>query len=237
MRRVLACCALFSAVLASGTAVRAQRDSSLPPPLERFLSTVDAGPSSFRAFRRLEVRNSRLSDAAWMNVWTTADSSGFTYEVAGQGGSGYVRDRVFLPALETEREMWGAGPRGALTHENYTFEDRGAEPNGLARIGVTPRRKDVLLVNGSIFLRPEDGDLVRVEGALSRTPSFWTRKVEIVRRYDRIGGVRVPVAFESVASIRMAGKATFTMSYEYHSVNGLEVSPGDTATVTTSASR
>ena len=43
------------------------------------------------------------------------------------------------------------------------------------------------------------------------------------RRYDRIGGVRVPIAFESVASILMAGKATFTMSYEYHSVNGVEV--------------
>ena len=58
---------------------------------------------------------------------------------------------------------------------------------------------------------------------LSKTPSFWTRKVEIVRRYDRIAGVRVPVSFESVASVLLAGKASFTMSYEYHSVNGVEV--------------
>jgi hypothetical protein len=58
---------------------------------------------------------------------------------------------------------------------------------------------------------------------LSRTLSFWTRKVEIVRRYDRVAGVRVPVALESVASVRMLGKATFTMSYEYHSVNGVPV--------------
>ena len=237
MRRVFACCALLAAVLATGTPVRAQRESSVPPALERFLATVDHGPSSFRAFRRLEARNSHLSDAAWMSVWTTADSDGFSYDIVGQGGSGYVRDRLFLPALEAERTMWGAGSRGALTHENYTFEDRGAEPGGLAWIGVKPRRKDVLLVNGSIFLRPDDGDLVRVEGALSRTPSFWTRRVEIVRRYDRIAGIRVPVAFESVASIRMAGKATFTMSYEYHSVNGLDVSPGQTSAVAPSVSR
>ena len=237
MRRVFACCALFAASLAAGTTVRAQRETTVPPVLERFLATVAHGPSSFRAFRHLEVRNSHLSDAAWMDVWTTADASGFSYEIVGQGGSGYVRDRLFLPALETERTMWGAGPRGALTHENYTFEDLGAEPGGLAWIGVKSRRKDVLLVNGSIFLRPDDGDLVRVEGALSRTPSFWTRRVEIVRRYDRIGGARVPVAFESVASIRMAGKATFTMSYEYQSVNGLDVSSGDASAVATSASR
>lgn len=230
MRGALASSALLAVALASSTAARAQRDTSVPQPLERFLAAVDHGPSSYRAFRRLEARNNHLSDAAWMNVWTTADSSGFTYEVVGQGGSGYVRDRVFLPALETEREMWGAGPRGALTHENYTFEDRGAEPTGLAWIGVKPRRKDVLLVNGSIFLRPEDGDLVRVEGALSRTPSFWTRKVEIVRRYDRVAGVRVPVALETVANIMMAGKATFTMSYEYHSINGVDVPPGPAPT-------
>jgi hypothetical protein len=237
MRRVFACCALFAAALVSSTAVRAQRETSMPPVLERFLTTVDHGPSSFRALRHLEARNSHLSDAAWMKVWTTADASGFNYEIVGQGGSDYVRDRVFLPALEAERTMWGAGPRGALTHDNYTFEDLGAEPGGLAWIGVKPRRKDVLLVTGSIFLRPDDGDLVRVEGALSRTPSFWTRRVEIVRRYDRIAGVRLPVAFESVASIRMAGKATFTMSYQYHSVNGLEVSPDHASAVAAAVSR
>jgi hypothetical protein len=237
MRRVFACCALFAAALVSSTAVRAQRETSMPPVLERFLTTVDHGPSSFRALRHLEARNSHLSDAAWMKVWTTADASGFNYEIVGQGGSDYVRDRVFLPALEAERTMWGAGPRGALTHDNYTFEDLGAEPGGLAWIGVKPRRKDVLLVTGSIFLRPDDGDLVRVEGALSRTPSFWTRRVEIVRRYNRIAGVRLPVAFESVASIRMAGKATFTMSYQYHSVNGLEVSPDHASAVAAAVSR
>ena len=45
------------------------------------------------------------------------------------------------------------------------------------------------------------------------------------------------MASQSVASIRMAGKATFTMSYGYHSVNGLEVSSGDASAVATSASR
>jgi hypothetical protein len=223
MRWALACSAFLAAVLSADTPVDAQPEPGLPPVLQRFLETVEHGPSSYRAFRRLEARNSHLSHAAWMNVWTTADASGFTYEIVGQGGSDYVRDRVFLPALDAERAMWGAGARGAVTPQNYTFEDRGAEPTGLAWIGVKPRRKDVLLVNGSIFLRPEDGDLVRIEGALSRTPSFWTRKVEIVRRYDRICGVRLPVALESVASVLMVGKATFTMSYEYQSVNGVDV--------------
>jgi hypothetical protein len=226
MRGALACGALLTAAFAYDSHIDATSraaDATVPPALERFFASVESGPVSYRALRRLEARNSHLDHAAWMDVWTEADESGFRYEIAGVGGSRYVRNRLFMPALETERTMWGAADRGAISQVNYTFEDRGAEATGLAWIGLTPRRKDVLLVNGSIFLRPEDGDLVRIEGALSKAPSFWTRKVEIVRRYERIGGVRVPVALESVASVRIAGPSTFTMTYDYASINGRAV--------------
>ena len=85
------------------------------------------------------------------------------------------------------------------------------------------RRKDVLLVDGAIFVNPEDGDLVRIEGRLSKTPSFWTRRVEVVRHYQRINGVRVPVAIESIASVLIAGRSTFKMTYQYETINGQQV--------------
>jgi hypothetical protein len=198
-------------------------NASHPPALERFLARGEGGPSQYRALRHFEARNGHLDDAAWMDVWTEADDSGFRYEIVGQGGSSYVRSRLFMPALETERTMWGRGSRGAITPDNYLFEDRGAEPTGLAWIGVKPLRKDVMLVSGSIYLRPEDGDLVRIEGQLAKTPSFWTRRVDIVRHYRRIAGIRVPVRFESVASVRVAGRATFTMTYDYETLNGERV--------------
>jgi hypothetical protein len=81
----------------------------------------------------------------------------------------------------------------------------------------------VLLVDGSIFLNPEDGELVRMEGRLSKPPSFWTRRVEIVRWYQRILGFRMPTALESVANVLVAGVSTFRMSYEYESINGQRV--------------
>jgi hypothetical protein len=158
-----------------------------------------------------------------MEVWTEADENGFRFDVADEGGSREIRTRVFMAALESEKKMWGTRNRGAINADNYAFEDRGPESTGLVSIALKPRRKDVMLVNGSIFLRPEDGELVRVEGMLSRTPSFWTRRVEIVRRYDRIAGVRVPVAFESTAHVLVAGKSTMTMTYEYETVNGQAV--------------
>ena len=227
MRRALAGSTLLAVlVLAHGGAATADAGldgTSLPPVLQRFLDSHSHGPTAYRALRHIVVRSGHLSQPAWMDVWTEADPEKFSYEVIGSGGSEYVRDRVFLPVLEAEQELWGAGDRSAFTLDNYAFDDRGAGPSGLAMIGLTPRRKDVLLIKGALFLSPDDGDLLRVEGTLSKTPSFWTRRVEVTRRYQRIAGARVPVSLESVASIFIAGKATFTMTYDYESVNGHKV--------------
>jgi hypothetical protein len=193
--------------------------------LERFLALDDPPPTQFRALRHLEARNDHFEKSASMDVWTEVDASGFSYQIAAEEGSGYIRSHLFRATLETERAMWasGASQRARLTLANYIFEDRGAQPDGLTLFAVKPRRDDVLLVDGLIFLNPDDGELVRVEGRLSKTPSFWTRRVEIVRRYQRIVGVRMPVALESVANLRIAGESTFRMRYEYESVNGQRV--------------
>ena len=167
-----------------------------------------------------------MDKTAWMDVWTEADrEGGFRYTVVAEGGSGYIRSKVFLASLEKEREMYASGDpsRAALTHDNYVFDDDGAALDGLSALAVTPRRKDVLLVDGSIFLNPEDGDLVRIEGRLAKAPSFWVRQVQIVRSYQRIAGARMPVATEAVANIRLMGRATFRMTYEYETVNGQQV--------------
>lgn len=192
------------------------------PVLQRFLAIDDPSPTEYRALRHLDAGSERLNSSAWMDVWTDVDAAGgFRYQIVAEGGSESIRDRVFRATLELERKMWASGDpdRAALTPANYVFEDRGSA-DGLATLGVTPKRKDVLLVDGSIFLRPRDGDLVRVEGRLARPPSFWTRRVEIVRRYQRVNGVRMPVALEGVASVLIAGRSTFRMTYDYESVNG-----------------
>jgi hypothetical protein len=186
----------------------------------------DEGPIAYRALRHMEARNPHFGASAWMDVWTEADEAGgFRYQVAAQGGSGYIRRRVFLAALDGEQKMWREGePKHAkLNHANYSFTDNGVADEGLASLAITPKRKDVLLVDGWVFVKREDGDLVRIEGKLSKNPSFWTRRVEIVRRYGRVGGAHVPIEIESVAQVLIAGRSTFRMTYEYETINGVRV--------------
>jgi hypothetical protein len=183
----------------------------------------DPPPQQYRALRRLEAQSDKLGGSAWIEAWTDVDPGvGFRYQIIGEGGSGFVRGKVLKPWLDGEKKMWAAGDpeRASLSHENYTFIDRGLTPDGLAWLGVKSRRKDVLLLDGSIFVNADDGDLVRIEGRLSKTPSFWTRRVEVIRHYQRINGVRVPIAIESVAQVLIAGRSTFHMKYEYATING-----------------
>ena len=195
------------------------------PILERFLALGDPSPESYRALRHLEARNDKFNMSAWMDVWTESDASGFRYRIEREEGSDYIRNRVFRETLETERKMWAAGAPDAasLTPANYTFVEGGFQPDGLAALNIKPRRKDVLLVDGAIFLRPGDGELLKMEGDLAKPPSFWTRRVRIVRHFRRFAGVRMPVSLDAVANVRWFGQSSFRAVYEYETVNAERV--------------
>ncbi|HEX7139595.1 MAG TPA: hypothetical protein VF219_17210, partial [Vicinamibacterales bacterium] len=134
-----------------------------------------------------------------------------------------------LAALEAEQAAVSSGDRdqAALTVANYEFLGMSPAPVNLVKVDVRPRRKHVMLVDGSLFLEAESADLVRIEGELSRRPSLWTRNVKIQREYARVEGVHVPVAMSSTASVLVVGTSTFSMTYKYVEVNGTPTEPRD----------
>jgi hypothetical protein len=232
MRCGLVCSSLLAAATGAASQLAAAAPAAAPrsdippvPALQRFLANDRSVIRQAVSVRRLEARNDHFDTEAWMEVRATADENGFRYTVLDEGGSGLVRSKALRGALEQERKSWtdGEAERAWFTPDNYQFEDAGTEPDGLAKIGVTPKRKDLLLVSGSIFLKPDDGELVRIEGSPAKSPSFWTRRINVIRHYARIAGVHLPVAVESTAQIRMAGSSTFKMSYKYEVVNGTRV--------------
>ena len=74
-----------------------------------------------------------------------------------------------------------------------------------------------------MYITDTDADLVRVEGRLAKSPSFWTRRIDVVKQYARVGGLRVPIRVESTAQIRLAGTSTMSMTYVYEMINGVNV--------------
>jgi hypothetical protein len=193
--------------------------------LERFLAKPDGTLLSYRSLRRLEAAARGGKMQASLTAWTSFDpEQGFEYEVIEESGSGLIRSKVLRAALEAERraKQRDEAARGALSRENYEFSAEGLT-DGLIEVAIRPRRRDTMLIQGKILLTREEAELVQVEGLLVKRPSFWTRKVEVVRRYAQIGGVHVPVAMDSTADVLLGGRSTFSMSYEYATINGLPV--------------
>jgi len=193
---------------------------------QRFLARAEEPPVEYRALRRLEAQNPKFKQSAWMVAWTEYDHvNGLRYQIVDEGGSGYIRSKVLRAALDGEQKIWAnhEPQKASFTRENYLFDDGPDAADGLASIDVKPKRKDVLLVEGAIFVHPADGELTRIEGKLSKTPSFWTRRVDVIRKYERKAGVRVPISIESVAHVLIAGRSTFKMTYEYQTINGHQV--------------
>ena len=227
-----ACLASLAVVLAASGDARAERRDQRPEAgddtllVGEFLAREEAPLASYRARRIMRAENERFGVRAEMEVLTELRPDGtFAYEILREEGSRYIRNKVLRKVLRDEAELRRGGDngRGSLTRANYDFaEDRSAGTGGERRVLITAKRKDILLVNGALVLSDE-GDLLRIEGRLAKNPSFWTRRVHIVRRYARIGGIRVPVATESIADVRFAGRSRFEMVYLYDSVNGRSV--------------
>jgi hypothetical protein len=158
---------------------------------------------------------------AWLDAWTELKDGKFSYQVVSERGSDTVRTKVLHAVLAREQELInsGDGAKGELTLDNYEFSDGGRDADGSHLVQIKPRRNDVLLVDGHAVLN-ERGELVRVEGKLAKNPSFWTSLVNIVRRYARVGGVRVPVATETTAKVKFVGTAQMQVVYDYQTVNG-----------------
>ena len=196
------------------------------PTVEKFLQSDQPPLVSYRARRLLEASTRGGKMSASLEAWTERDETGrFSFEVINSSGSAVIRQHVLMAALREEQRIDNerAGHESAISRLNYMF-DVTTEADPLLRIEIKPHRASTFLVNGAIFVTPDAGDLIRVQGRLSKRPSFWTRSVEITRRYERIHGVRVPVEMRSVADVRLVGASTFSMTYVYETINGERVS-------------
>jgi len=192
--------------------------------MEIFLARP-ASPHQYQASRRLEASGS--GHRGWIDVQTSVTTaSGLQYEVMAEGGSRYIRTRVLRSLLDEERRLIATGrtSRVAISKDNYRFSAEGISDEGLAVVRITPLRHEPSLLNGRLFLTPLDGELVRVEGRLAKNPSFWVTRVDVVRSYQRIDGVVMPVSLDTKAQLRFFGSSGLRMTYRYSHIDDRLVS-------------
>ena len=215
--------AVLLVALAVPAALAAGMGDAADDSMRQFLAR-ESRDHHYRGTRRLEAQN--RDRFGWLEATTDySPVTGFRYQVTAEGGSGFVRDRVLRAVLDAERDLVArrTPDRFALAHANYTFAPKGIDPEGLAAISLSPKREDHVLVEGTMFLKPGDGELVRLQGRLVKNPSFWVKRADVTRLYQRIGGVVVPVEVSASAQLRLFGPATLRMTYSYLEIDGRPV--------------
>ena len=73
---------------------------------------------------------------------------------------------------------------------------------------IVPKRKDKYLLRGQIWVDANTFHIRRIEGIPAKSPSFWIKDIHITLQYAELGGMRVPVSFDAIATVRLLGQFT-----------------------------
>jgi hypothetical protein len=116
----------------------------------------------------------------------------------------------------------------AVTPRNYKFKSKGmsqADGRDLYVFEVTPRQKREKLFKGEIWIDARTFLKVRESGYLVKNPSIFLKKVAFIRKYDIRDGISVPRQVQSVADVRIVGKAELTIDFSNFSIDALKLGP------------
>jgi len=208
------------------------------PPAEEIVARLmeanrqrDQRLAGYRVERRYHLKNELYSKNGEMQVevaFEAPDQVRFT--VRAQQGSGMLNKRVFGRMMEGEQESLRPENkrRSAMTPENYDFRLAGeerVEGRRAYRLEITPRREDTFLFAGAIWVDAEDFAVVRATGRPAKRPSFWTRKIDFLRTFKKVGPFWLPARTESVTEVFLFGTSWATIENGDYRVRLQPVAP------------
>lgn len=185
----------------------------------------DAQLRQYSAVRTYEVRNlqGKLSAQEIVRVEYRAPDKK-TFQKTSEKGSGIVRHLAFDRLMQSESEA-AAGKEhhdSALTSANYSFTMAGEEDLGPYHcfvVKATPKRKDKYLFEGTVWIDAQDFAVVKIAGHPAKKPSFWIKRADFVRQYQKVDGFWVPQRDETFVDVKIHGKKIFTIDHEAYAIN------------------
>jgi hypothetical protein len=126
-------------------------------------------------------------------------------------GDGFVKNNVITRLLQSEVDhvQKDDPSQTALNLANYKFNYR-----GLSRVNdrivhvyqVKPHKKRPGLIKGRVYLDAHNGSLVRVEGSVVKSPSFFVKHIEFWQDYTDVQSFTLPTHIHSEAKARIVGR-------------------------------
>jgi outer membrane lipoprotein-sorting protein len=180
---------------------------------------------SYTVMRRYVLDNNRFHKHAEMEVRMKYTYPGRKkFEVISEKGSGAVRKRVFRRMIEAEIEgaQDQARNQTRIIPANYEFRLVGTEVEDgqpCYVLEANPKTDNTLLFRGKVWVDAKDFAVVRIEGSPAKNPSFWTRKIHFVHRYQKVGPFWLPASNRSKTDVLIFGPTELVVEYLDYRVN------------------
>ena len=126
-------------------------------------------------------------------------------------GDGFVKSNVITRLLQSEVDhvQKDDPAQTAISPTNYKFSYKGASrvQDRLVHVyQVKPHKKHAGLFKGRVYLDAQTGTLVRVEGSVVKSPSFFVKHIQFVQDYADVQSFTLPVHIHSEATARIVGR-------------------------------
>src|SRR5262245_28675832 len=146
------------------------------------------------------------------------------FETVSESGTSYIRRNVISKLIDAEVDAAQNQNRDQtkITPDNYKFELLGTEEQEgrpCFLVAVIPNHSKKYLMKGRIWVDQEDFAIVRMEGSPAKNPSFWTRKVQFTRRYQKHGPFWLAASIESESEVLVAGTSSLRIEYLDYVIN------------------
>jgi len=127
-------------------------------------------------------------------------------------GDGFVKSNVITRLLQSEVDhvQKDDPSQTAISPANYKFTYKGAArvQDRLVHVyQVKPHKKRPGLFKGRVYLDAHTGALVRAEGSVVKSPSFFVKHIEFWQDYTEVQSFMLPAHIHSEAKARIVGRA------------------------------
>lgn len=133
-------------------------------------------------------------------------------------GDGFVKTNVITRLLQSEVDhvQKDDPARTAISRANYKFSYKGVSWNGERLVHifqVKPHKKRLGLFKGRVYLDARNGTLLRAEGSVVKSPSFFVKHIEFLQEYAEVLSFTLPVHVHSEAKARIVGKTIVDITH------------------------
>ncbi len=209
---------LFSHLVAVAACASAQTESTVPT-VEAIVARMTRARAENRAHFRSYIvtrdyklfgkeRDRTKSQVIADVAFVPPDSKKFTIQQTnGSGLGGMIVRRMLASEAEVTKDYASSD----FSPDNYGFRfirEEDVSGQHCYVLELLPRRKDIHLLRGNVWVDANSYLPRRFEGELAKTPSWWVRDVRVAFMYGKVGGMWLQTASEASANVRILGRST-----------------------------